>query len=87
MQTASSSLQRFAAVCCPASPGGEGRTPPTALPSAGGAARRAAPPLPGPVEWGSPTFADSEPRRGAFGPLGALGPRPPRAGFWTPTLL
>eukprot|EP00969_Alexandrium_andersonii_P294804 13031067-Alexandrium_andersonii.AAC.1 len=30
----------------------------------------------------SPTFADSEPRRGPFGPLGVLDPRPPRAGLW-----
>eukprot|EP00969_Alexandrium_andersonii_P196332 8673697-Alexandrium_andersonii.AAC.1 len=30
---------------------------------------------------GSPTFADSEPRRWPFGPLGMLGPRPFRAGF------
>eukprot|EP00969_Alexandrium_andersonii_P317898 14042658-Alexandrium_andersonii.AAC.1 len=36
---------------------------------------------------GSPTFADSEPRRGPFGPLGVLGPRPRRAGFWGPSSL
>eukprot|EP00969_Alexandrium_andersonii_P229254 10124723-Alexandrium_andersonii.AAC.1 len=29
----------------------------------------------------SPTFADSEPQRGRFGPLGTLGPPPPGAGF------
>eukprot|EP00969_Alexandrium_andersonii_P261823 11574938-Alexandrium_andersonii.AAC.1 len=29
---------------------------------------------------GSPTFADSESRRGQFGPFGELGRRPPRAG-------
>eukprot|EP00969_Alexandrium_andersonii_P360340 15455116-Alexandrium_andersonii.AAC.1 len=29
----------------------------------------------------SPTFADSEPRRGPLDPLGVLGPPPPRTGF------
>eukprot|EP00969_Alexandrium_andersonii_P189324 8363983-Alexandrium_andersonii.AAC.1 len=38
-----------------------------ALPSAGGAARSAAPPASGLSEWGSPTFSDSEPRRGPIG--------------------
>eukprot|EP00969_Alexandrium_andersonii_P120158 5312335-Alexandrium_andersonii.AAC.1 len=37
--------------------------PPASLPDARGAALRAAPPASGPVAWGSPNFADSEPRR------------------------
>eukprot|EP00969_Alexandrium_andersonii_P055805 2459630-Alexandrium_andersonii.AAC.1 len=36
---------------------------------------------------GSPTFAESEPRRGPFGPLGVVRPRSPRAGFWAPSSL
>eukprot|EP00969_Alexandrium_andersonii_P366919 15469563-Alexandrium_andersonii.AAC.1 len=63
----------------------ESRSPPAALPSAGGTALRAAPPAPGPAEWGSPTSADSEPRRGPFGSLGVLGPRLPSTGFWAPS--
>eukprot|EP00969_Alexandrium_andersonii_P208860 9224101-Alexandrium_andersonii.AAC.1 len=51
---------------------------------AGGAARSAAPSVLGPAGWGSRTFADSEPRRGPFGPVCALGPPPPRAGCWAP---
>eukprot|EP00969_Alexandrium_andersonii_P196845 8696285-Alexandrium_andersonii.AAC.1 len=38
-------------------------------------------------QLGSPTFADSEPQRGLFGPSGVLGPRPPRAGGWAPSTL
>eukprot|EP00969_Alexandrium_andersonii_P304600 13464574-Alexandrium_andersonii.AAC.1 len=38
---------------------------------------------PGPAEWGSPTFADSEPRRGPVGPLGVLGGRGPPAVSYT----
>eukprot|EP00969_Alexandrium_andersonii_P060893 2683703-Alexandrium_andersonii.AAC.1 len=35
-----------------------------------------------PLKSGAPTtFADSEPRRGAFGLLGELGPRPPTEGW------
>eukprot|EP00969_Alexandrium_andersonii_P231896 10240587-Alexandrium_andersonii.AAC.1 len=49
--------------------------------------RRAAPPAPGSDARGSATFADSEPRRGPFGPLSVLGPWPPRAGFWAPSSL
>eukprot|EP00969_Alexandrium_andersonii_P313777 13863087-Alexandrium_andersonii.AAC.1 len=62
-----------------------GQTAPSAAPN-----RRqsgtpsAAPPVPGSTARVSPTFAGSEPRRGTFGPLGALGPPPPRAGFWAP---
>eukprot|EP00969_Alexandrium_andersonii_P226800 10015896-Alexandrium_andersonii.AAC.1 len=50
---------------------------PAALPSAGGAALRAASPAHGPAEWGSPAFADSEPWRGPFGPLGVPGTAAP----------
>eukprot|EP00969_Alexandrium_andersonii_P349301 15430731-Alexandrium_andersonii.AAC.1 len=61
--------------------------PLAALQGAGGAALRATPPALGPAEWGSPSFADSEPQRGPFGPLGALGSPPPRVGFWAPSSL
>eukprot|EP00969_Alexandrium_andersonii_P059908 2638800-Alexandrium_andersonii.AAC.1 len=51
------------------------RRPDRAMPGAGGTARNAAPPSRGTEAWGSPTFADSEPRRGPFGPLhGPSGP-------------
>eukprot|EP00969_Alexandrium_andersonii_P244625 10808986-Alexandrium_andersonii.AAC.1 len=64
-------------------------TPPAALPGAGGAALRAAPPAFGATECGlrHSTFSDSEPRRGPFGSLGALGPPPPRVGCWAPSSL
>eukprot|EP00969_Alexandrium_andersonii_P297203 13134096-Alexandrium_andersonii.AAC.1 len=39
---------------------------------AGGAAVRTAPPAPRSASWGSSDFADSEPPRGPFGPLGEL---------------
>eukprot|EP00969_Alexandrium_andersonii_P287743 12720974-Alexandrium_andersonii.AAC.1 len=45
--------------------------PPAALPGAGGAGQSAVLLALGTAEWGSPTFAGSEPRRGPFGPLGA----------------
>eukprot|EP00969_Alexandrium_andersonii_P241751 10676014-Alexandrium_andersonii.AAC.1 len=46
--------------------------PHSAGPDAGGAARSVAPLALGSEAGGSPTFTDSEPRRGPFGPLGAL---------------
>eukprot|EP00969_Alexandrium_andersonii_P259677 11481493-Alexandrium_andersonii.AAC.1 len=51
--------------------------------SAGGTQLRAAPPAHDSKARGSPNFADSRPQKGPFGPLGVLGPRPPRAGFGT----
>eukprot|EP00969_Alexandrium_andersonii_P102010 4502964-Alexandrium_andersonii.AAC.1 len=64
---------------------GESLRPPCRTARRKSAARNAAPPALGYAVWGSPPFADSEPRRGAFGPLGALGPPPPRAGFGAPS--
>eukprot|EP00969_Alexandrium_andersonii_P228190 10077899-Alexandrium_andersonii.AAC.1 len=61
------------------------RDPHSAGPSARGAALRAVPPPPGSAAGWSPTFADSEPPRGPFGPLGARGPQPPRARVWAPS--
>eukprot|EP00969_Alexandrium_andersonii_P230329 10171713-Alexandrium_andersonii.AAC.1 len=56
-------------------------------PSVRGAARSAAPTAPGSAPGWPPTFADSEPREGPFGPLGVLGPPPPtRTGFRAPEL-
>eukprot|EP00969_Alexandrium_andersonii_P331448 14649295-Alexandrium_andersonii.AAC.1 len=60
--------------------------PPAALPGTGGAARSMAPPALG-LGMRSLTFAASKLRRGPFGPLGVLGPRPPRAGCSAPSSL
>eukprot|EP00969_Alexandrium_andersonii_P273874 12104860-Alexandrium_andersonii.AAC.1 len=51
--------------------------PPAALPGARGAARRAVSPALSSAARRSQTLADSELRRGLFGPLGVLGHRPP----------
>eukprot|EP00969_Alexandrium_andersonii_P272563 12046081-Alexandrium_andersonii.AAC.1 len=48
-------------------------TPLAPLPGAGGVALCTASLASGPAEWGSPTFAESDPRRGPSGPLGVLG--------------
>eukprot|EP00969_Alexandrium_andersonii_P054666 2407574-Alexandrium_andersonii.AAC.2 len=51
---------------------------PSADPGTGGALRSAAPPVPASEKWGSDVVTGSEPRRGLLGPVGELGPRPPK---------